>query len=119
MSTITDSEELMICDSKAHIHVFQNKSYFLNMKPTSKSVIGLRDEDLSIQNIGTVHLKFNVNDVINTLIFKNTLYTSLIMYNIVVIKPLRVKDFSVTIQKNDLALYGPDETKLTILNTKH
>ena len=67
------------------------------MNPTSESAIGSRDEDLNIQGIGTVYLEFNINDVINTLTFKNALYTSLIMYNIITIKPLKVKDFSVAI----------------------
>ena len=119
VSTVTGSKELMICDSEAHVLVFWNKSYFLNMKPTSESVIGSKDEDLGIQGIGTVHLEFNVDDVINTLIFKNALYTLLIIYNIVAIKPLRAKNFSVTIWKNNLTLYELNEMKLTILNTKH
>ena len=116
---VVDGEKLTICDSEAHVHMFWNKSYFLNMKSTSESVIGLRGEDLSIQGIGTVCLKFNVNSVINTLIFKNALYTPLIIYNIMIIKPLRVKNFSVTIWKNDSALYRSDEMKLAILNAKH
>ena len=41
------------------------------------------------------------------------------MYNIVIIKPLRVKDFSVAIQKNNSALYRPNETKFAILDVKH
>ena len=81
MSTVTDSEELTICDSGVHIHMFWNKSYFLNMKSTSKSAINLKNEDLNIQGISTAHLEFNVNDVINILILKNALYTSSIMYN--------------------------------------
>ena len=119
VSAIAGGEELMICDSGAHVHMFWNKSYFLDMNPTSKSVIDPRGEDLGIQGIGTVHLEFNVNRVINTLTLKNALYTPLIMYNIVATEPLRAKDFSVAIQKNDLALYGPDGTKLAILNIKH
>ena len=119
MPAVTGSEELMICDSGAHIHVFQNKSYFLDMKSISKSVIGPRGEDLSIQGIDTACLEFNVNDVINTLTLKNALYTSLIMYNIIATESLRVKNFSVAIQKNNSALYEPDGTKLTILNAKH
>ena len=67
------------------------------MKPTSESVIGFRGEDLNIQDIDTVHLKFNVNDVINTLTLKNALYMLSIMYNIVTTKSLKVKNFSVTI----------------------
>ena len=67
------------------------------MKSTNESVIGPRGEDLSIQGISTVYLKFNVNNVINTLTFKNTFYMPSIMYNIVVTEPLRVKDFSVAI----------------------
>ena len=89
------------------------------MNSTSKSAIGSRGEDLSIQGIGTVHLEFNVDSVINTLTLKNTLYMPLIMYNIMATEPLRAKNFSVTIQKNDSALYGPDGMKLTILDTKH
>ena len=89
------------------------------MNPTSESAIGPRDEDLGIQGIGTAHLEFNINSVINTLTLKNALYTSLIMYNIMTTEPLRAKDFSVTIWKNNSALYGPDRMKLTILNTKH
>ena len=95
--TVAGSKELTICDSGAHVHMFQNKSYFLDMNQTSKSVIGPRDEDLSIQGIGTVHLEFNIDSVINTLTFKNALYTSSIMYNIMATEPLKVKDFSVTI----------------------
>ena len=60
-------------------------------------MIGPRDEDLNIQGIGTVHLEFNVNDVINTLTFKNIFYTSLIMYNIMTTEFLKTKDFSVAI----------------------
>ena len=67
------------------------------MNSTSKSVIGSRSEDLSIQDIGTVCLKFNVNDIINTLTLKNVFYISLIMYNIVIIKFLKIKNFSVAI----------------------
>ena len=67
------------------------------MKLTSKSVIGSRDEDLGIQDIGTVCLEFNVDDVINTLTLKNALYMPSIMYNIMATEPLRAKDFSVTI----------------------
>ena len=67
------------------------------MKSTSESVIDSKSKNLSIQDISTVHLKFNINDVINTLIFKNALYISLIMYNIVATKSLRVKDFLVAI----------------------
>ena len=119
MPTVAGSKELTICDSGAHVHMFQNKSYFLDMKPTNESVIGLRGEDLGIQGIGTVYLKFNVNSVINILTLKNTFYTSSIMYNIMAIKSLRAKDFSVAIQKNNSALYGPDGTKLAILNTKY
>ena len=119
MPAVTGSEELTICDSEAHIHVFQNKSYFLDMKLTSKSAIDPKGEDLSIQGIGTAHLKFNVNDVINTLTLKNALYTPSIMYNIIATESLRVKNFSVTIQKNNSALYGLNETKLTIFDIKH
>ena len=119
MPAVAGSEELMICDSGAHVHVFWNKSYFLNINSTSKSVIGPRGEDLGIQGIGTVCLEFNVNSVINTLTLKNALYTSLIMYNIMTTKSLKVKDFSVAIQKNNSALYGPDGMKLAILNAKH
>ena len=67
------------------------------MNSTSELVIGLKDEDLGIQGIGTVCLEFNVNDVINTLTLKNAFYTSSIMYNIMVTEPLRVKDFSIAI----------------------
>ena len=67
------------------------------MNPTSKSVIGPRGEDLNIQGIDTVCLEFNVDDMINTLTLKNTLYTPLIMYNIVATESLRAKDFSVAI----------------------
>ena len=67
------------------------------MNSTSESVIGLRGEDLGIQGIGTVCLEFNVDDVINTLILKNTFYMPLIMYNIVATESLRTKDFSVAI----------------------
>ena len=35
------------------------------------------------------------------------------------IKSLRAKNFSVAIQKNDLTLYGLNETKLAIFNAKH
>ena len=48
VSAVIDDEEFIICDSEAHVHVFWNKSYFLNMNPTSKSVIDSRDKDLSI-----------------------------------------------------------------------
>ena len=67
------------------------------MNPTSKLVIDLKSKDLGIQGIGTVHLKFNVKNVINTLILKNALYMLLIMYNIITTEPLRAKNFSVTI----------------------
>ena len=67
------------------------------MKSTNKSAISPKGEDLGIQDIGTVHLKFNVNSVINTLTLKNALYTLSIMYNIIVIKSLRAKDFLVAI----------------------
>ena len=97
MSTVIGSEKLTICDFGAYVYMFQNKSYFLNINSTSKSAINSRDEDLSIQGIGTAHLKFNVNNVINTLTLKNALYIPLIMYNIMTIKPLKIKDFSVTI----------------------
>ena len=60
-------------------------------------MIGFKGEDLSIQDINTVYLKFNINNEINTLILKNALYTLSIIYNIVIIKPLRIKDFSVII----------------------
>ena len=120
MPTIADDKKLTICDSGAHVHMFWNKSYFLNMKPTSESAIGSKGENLNIQGIiNTAHLKFNVNDIINTLTLKNALYISLIMYNILTIKPLKIKNFSVAIWKNDLTLYGLDETKLAILNVKH
>ena len=97
MSTVTDNEELTICDSEVHVHVFQNKSYFLNMNSTNKSVIDSKNEDLSIQGINTAHLEFNINNVINILILKNVLYMSSVMYNIMTTESLRVKNFSVTI----------------------
>ena len=89
------------------------------MKSINESLIGSRNEDLNIQDINTVCLEFNIDDVINTLILKNAFYISLIMYNIMAIELLKVKDFSVIIWKNDLALYGPNETKLTIFDVKH
>ena len=92
---------------------------FLNINSTSELVINFKNKNLSIQSINTVHLKFNINNVINTLTFKNAFYMLLIIYNIMIIKPLRIKDFSVTIQKNDSVLHKPNGTKLAILNTKH
>ena len=48
MPAVAGSEKLTICDSEAHVHIFWNKSYFLNMNQTSKSAIGPRGEDLGI-----------------------------------------------------------------------
>ena len=67
------------------------------MNSTSKSAINPKGENLSIQGISTVHLEFNVNNIINTLILKNAFYTLLIMYNIMATESLKAKDFSVTI----------------------
>ena len=67
------------------------------MKSISESVIDFRNKNLNIQNINTVHLEFNVNNIINILTFKNALYTSLIIYNIMIIKPLKIKNFSIII----------------------
>ena len=41
------------------------------------------------------------------------------MYNIVATEPLRAKNFSVAIWKNNSVLYELDETKFAILNAKH
>ena len=89
------------------------------MNLTSESVINLKNENLNIQSINIIYLEFNINNVINTLILKNAFYTSLIMYNIMTTEPLRVKNFSVAIQKNNSALYESDEMKFTILNAKY
>ena len=81
--------------------------------------VSSRGEDLNIQKISTVCLQFNVNEVINILILYNTLYTLLIIFNIISTEPLKNKNFMIIIQKKDSVLYRSDETKLTILNSKH
>ena len=53
---ISDDEKLIICDFKAHVHMFQNKAYFIDLKFINDVTVGFRNKDLSIQRINTVHL---------------------------------------------------------------
>ena len=96
--------------------MFQNKTYFIDLKSTNNVTVDPRGEDLNIQGIDTVCLQFDVNRVINILILHNILYTSLIMFNIVSIKSLKNKNFMIMIQKKNSAFYESDKTKLAILN---
>ena len=117
--TISDSEELIICDFRAHVHMFWNRTYFIDLKSTNNVTVDFRSEDLSIQRIDTVHLQFNVNEVINILTLHNIFYTLLIMFNIIFTEFLKNKDFMIIIWKKNSALYESDETKLIILDSQH
>ena len=77
--------------------MFQNKTYFIDLKSTNNVTVDFKSEDLSIQEIDTVCLQFNINRVINTLILHNVFYTSLIMFNIVSTESLKNKNFMIMI----------------------